>query len=131
MTQLQPRTETFSGTDLRWLGSREGMDTARTVTLDYASWTGKVTNGRLKSGEAVAFDTNAGTWVPYNSAGSNGTNAVSGFVLYDQPVITDAGDIAVPMLDRGRINNKYLPSAVAVDATQAATARFSFVDVTL
>lgn len=129
MTQLQKGSETFGGTDQRWLGSREGTDTARTVTLDNASWTSKVTNGRLKGGEAIAFNTSTKKWVPYASGGSNGTNSLRGFLLNDVPFRVSAGDKVVPLLTRGRIVLKYLPSTVAANATINGNARFEFIDV--
>lgn len=129
MTQLQRTSETFGGTDQRWLGSREGTDTARTVTLDHDSWTGKVTNGRLKGGEAIALNSSTGLYVPYASGGSNNTNKIVGFLLNDVPFRVGSGDKVVPLLDRGRIIVKYLPSTVAVSATLAAGARFSLIDV--
>lgn len=127
MTQLKRRTESFGGTDQRWLGSREGTDTARTVTLDYTAWSGKVHNGRLKGGEAIAYNTATEKWVPYASAGADGTNKLTGFLLNDTPVVADAGDIVAPMLDRGRIVLKYLPSAVGASATQ--TGHFRLIEV--
>lgn len=125
MTQLQKRTETFGGTDQRWLGSREGTDTARTVTLDHDAWSGKVVNGRLKGGEPIKIT--GGKYVPYA-----GTGTLVGFLLNDVPFRIDTvakPDKVAPMLDRGRIIVKYLPSAVAVGATLAAGARFSLIDV--
>jgi hypothetical protein len=129
MTQLQRTSETFGGTDQRWLGSREGTDTARTVTLDHDSWTGKVVNGRLKGGEAVALNSSTSKYVPYASGGSNDTNKIVGFVLNDVPFKVNSGDKVVPLLDRGRIIVKYLPSTVAATATLAAGARFSLINV--
>ena len=104
MTQLQRRTETFAGTDQRWIGSREGTDTARTVTLDHDSWSSKVVNGRLKGGEAMKKS--GDKYIP--AAGS----AAEGYLLNDVPFRVDGGDKVVPMLDRGRIVLKYLPTAV-------------------
>lgn len=127
MTQLVRRTETFGGSDYRWLGSKDGTTEARTVTLDYSSWTGKVDTGRLQGGEAIAYDTSTDKWVPYAANGSNDTNKVQGFLLNDVPVVTGAGDIVAPMLDEGRIIVKYLPSTVAVGATQ--TGFFRLVEV--
>ena len=129
MTQLQKSSESFGGTDQRWLGSREGTDTGRTVTLDHNSWQGKVTNGRLKGGEAIAYNTSTNKWVPYASGGANGTNQIRGFLLNDVPFRVGSGDKVAPMLDRGRIILKYLPSTVAANATLAAGARFSLVEV--
>lgn len=122
MTQLQKTTETFGGTDQRWLGSREGMDTCETVTLDHNSWTGKVVNGRLKGGEPIKIT--SGKYVPYA-----GTGSLVGFLRNDVPFRVGSGDKVVPMLNRGRIIVKYLPSTVAVGATLAAGARFKLVDV--
>lgn len=129
MTQLQRTSETFGGTDQRWLGSREGTDTARTVTLDHDSWEAKVANGRLKGGEPIARNSSTNKFVPYASSGSNDTNKIVGFLLNDVPFRVDSGDAVVPMLDRGRIIVKYLPSTVAVTATLATGARFSLIDV--
>lgn len=129
MTQLQKTSETFGGTDQRWLASREGMDTQRTITLDHDSWTGKVTNGRIKGGEAVSFNTSTKKWVPYASGGSNGTNSLRGFLGQDIPFRVGSGDKVTALLTRGRIVLKYLPSAVAANATINANARFEFIDV--
>jgi hypothetical protein len=129
MTQLQKTSETFGGTDQRWLGSREGMDTQRSVTLDHDSWDDKVVNGRLKGGEAIAFNTSTKKWVPYASGGSNGTNQLRGFLGQDTPFRVGSGDKTAAMLTRGRIVLKYLPSTVAANATINANARFEFIDV--
>ncbi len=129
MTQLQRSTEAFGGTDQRWLGSREGTDTARTVTLDYTAWASKAENGRLKGGEPIAYNTSTNKWVPYASAGSNGTNSLRGFLLNDTPFRTGGGDKVAPMMTRGRIILKYLPSTVATSATRHADTRFELIDV--
>lgn len=126
MTQLNRRSEVFGGTDQRWLGSREGMDQCRTVTLDDAAWAGKVDNGRLKGGEPIAQNTSNDKWVPYASGGSNGTNKLVGFLRNDIPFREGEGDCTAPMLDHGRIIVKYLPSPVAVTATQ--TGFFRLID---
>lgn len=129
MTQLQKTTESFGGTDQRWLGSREGMDTQKTITLDATAWAAKVVNGRIKGGEAVAFNTSTNKWVPYASGGSNGTNSLSGFIGQDIPFRADAGDKVAAMLTRGRIILKYLPSTVAANATRNANSRFELITV--
>ena len=125
MTQLQSYRREFGGTDQRWLGSREGTDTAVTVTLDHDAWAPKVVNGRLKGGEPMKIT--AGKYVPYA-----GTGSLVGFLLNDIPFRVDTTtkpNAVAPMLDRGRIWVKYLPSPVAVGATLAAGARFKLVDV--
>ena len=130
MTQLEGITPrgTFAGTDQRWLGSREGMDTCRTITLDHDAWQGKVENGRLKGGEPVAFNTSTETWVPYTSGGSNGTNQLRGFLRNDMPFRVGGGDKTAALLTRGRIVLKYLPSPVTMTATRHANSRFEFID---
>ena len=101
MTQLTTSSESFGGTDQRWLGSREGTDTARTVTLDHDAWDDKVTNGRLKGGEPIKIT--SGKYVPYA-----GTGSIVGFLLNDIPFRVGGGNVVAPMLDRGRIIIKYL-----------------------
>lgn len=130
MTQLQKRGDTYGGTDQRWLGSREGVDTQRTITLDHDSWDDKVSGGRLKGGEAVAFNTSTKKWVPYASGGSNGTNQLAGFIGQDMPFRVGGGDATAAMLTRGRIILKYLPSTVTASATRHANSRFELIDVT-
>lgn len=130
MTQLQKRSQTLVGTEQRWLGSRQGMDTCRTVTLDKTAWTSKVVNGRLKGGEPIVQKSTDDTWVPYASGGSNNTNKVVGFLRNDIPFRVGAGDgdCVAPMLDEGRIIVNYLPSTVAVTATLAYPGRFVLID---
>lgn len=129
MTQLKKTSESFGGTDQRWAASREGFDTQRSVTLDHDSWDDKVVNGRLKGGEAIAFNTSTKKWVPYASGGANGTNQLRGFLGQDIPFRVGSGDKTASMLTRGRIVLKYLPSTVAANATINANARFEFIDV--
>lgn len=129
MTQLTTTTEEFGGTDQRWLGSREGMDTQRTITLDATAWAAKAVNGRIKGGEAVAYNTSTNKYVPYASGGSNGTNSLSGFIGQDTSFRTGGGDAVAAMLTRGRIILKYLPSTVAANATRHANSRFELITV--
>jgi len=129
MTQLQMTREEFGGTDQRWIGSREGLDTQRTITLDHDAWQAKAVNGRIKGGEPVAYNTSTDKWVPYASGGANGTNQLRGFLGQDIPFRVGSGDKTTAMLDRGRIILKYLPSPVTTTATVHSSARFSLVDV--
>lgn len=95
--------------DLTWLGSREGVATARTGTL--TGFTGDVLSGTPVTEDADGF------YVAYD-----GTN-LAGFVIHG--VTVAAGTVAtVAILDRGRINTENLP----VDFTPPADhGRFAFV----
>jgi hypothetical protein len=122
MTQLSPRVETFGAGDQSWLGSDHGVDSARTVTINVTAAAGKIANGVIKGGEALAIV--AGLAVPYNSGGSGGTEVLAGFLLQDTPVVTGAGNVVAPLLDHGRVILSKLPSTVTASAT--TTGQFVF-----
>lgn len=112
MSQLGIRTESFGAGDQSWLASSHGTASAKSASLDPTAWSAKVTaDGRIKSGEACAVV--SGLAVPYNSAGSGGTNVLAGFVLTDQSVRTGGGNITFPMVWHGRVYSSKLPSTVA------------------
>lgn len=115
MTQLAPRTESFGAGDQSWLGSRHGTETPKSATLAPASWSAKVVDGRIKSGEPFALV--GGLAVPYNGAGSGGTNVLAGFVFTDTSVDAARGNVTFPGIWHGRIILSKLPSTVAADAT--------------
>lgn len=115
MTQLGIRSESVGAGDQSWLGSRHGTETPKSATLDPTAWTSKTTAGVIKSGEAFALV--SGLAVPYNSAGSGGTNVLAGFILTNQSVVAGAGNVTFPAVWHGRIILSKLPSAVAADAT--------------
>ena len=117
MTQLAPRTESFGAGDQSWLASRHGTDVAKSATLNPSAWTSKTSDGRIKSGEPFALVSNLA--VPYNSAGSGGTNVLHGFILTDQSVKSDGGNVSFPALWTGRVYRSKLPSTVPADATTA------------
>ncbi|MFV8232343.1 potassium transporter [Mycolicibacterium fortuitum] len=115
MTQLGIRSESVGAGDQSWLGSRHGTETPKSATLDPTAWTSKTTAGVIKSGEAFALV--SGLAVPYNSAGSGGTNVLAGFILTDTAVVSGAGNVTFPGVWHGRIILSKLPSTVAADAT--------------
>lgn len=115
MTQLGIRSESVGAGDQSWLGSRHGTETPKSATLDLTAWTSKTTAGVIKSGEAFALV--SGLAVPYNSAGSGGTNVLAGFILTNQSVVAGAGNVTFPAVWHGRIILSKLPSTVAADAT--------------
>lgn len=115
MSQLTPSVEQVGAGDQSWLGSRTGTDVARSVSLDPAAWSGKVADGRIKSGEAYALVD--GLAVPYNGSGEDGTEVLAGFVLSDTAVDPARGNVSTAGLWTGRIILSNLPSPVAADAT--------------
>ncbi|QMU19345.1 potassium transporter [Gordonia rubripertincta] len=116
MSQLAPRTESFGAGDQSWLGSRHGTDVAKSATLSPAAWSSKTSDGRIKSGEPFAVV--SGLAVPYNSAGTGGTDVLSGFILTDQSV-TGTSNVSFPAVWTGRILRSKLPSTVPADAKTA------------
>lgn len=119
------RTETFGAGDQSWLGSAHGTDAARTGTISRAALTKNThyPDNRMKSGYPLALV--SGKYVPYNSAGSGGTEVLAGFLLTDQSIKDTGGDIVAPILDHGRIRLSKLPATVAATAT--TTGQFVFV----
>lgn len=114
MTQLGIRSESIGAGDQSWLGSRHGTETPRSATLDPAAWTGKTTNGVIKSGEPFALA--AGLAVPYASGASDGTEVIYGFILTDQSVVAGAGNVTFPVVRHGHIILSKLPSPVTASA---------------
>ncbi|QLF84146.1 capsid decoration protein [Gordonia phage Pytheas] len=125
---LTLRTETIGAGDQSWLGSAHGTDACRTVTINRSALT-KATHfpdGRLKSGFALALV--SGKYVPYNSAGSGGTEVLAGFLFTDQAVRDGGGDIVAPLFDHGRVKLAKLPStSPTVTASATTSGQFIFV----
>jgi hypothetical protein len=92
--------KSYGGVDHSWLGSRRGVDTARTVTLSAAAFTDKA----VKSGQPLAK--NGDVFEPYTAAAGQ---TLAGFLL--EPVDVSRGDAAGPLLDTGRIITANLPVA--------------------
>jgi len=121
MTNLNVRTESFGGSDDRWLGSREGLATAQTVTLDAGAFpAGTYVGGVVKSGTPLAKV--GGLAVPYTAGAVDGSEVLAGFLATDQDVSN--GDAVAPLLDRGRIRTAFLPVAFTAPA---GASRFVFV----
>lgn len=93
------------GRDDRWLGSRRGVGTARTVTLDTTGFP-KATDGIVPGGTPVELKN--GLAVAYG----DGTNPLAGFTL-DDASIRD-GNAPVALLDHGRVLTQNLPVAFKV-----------------
>lgn len=116
MTNLGIRSESlYGGSDDRWLGSREGLATARTVTLNASTFAaGTFPGGVVKSGTPLVKTGNL--YTPYS-----GTGTLAGFLATDQSVTN--GNAVAPMIDRGRIRTAFLPVAFTAPA---GSSRFVF-----
>lgn len=116
MTTLGIRSESlYGGSDDRWLGSREGLATAQTVTLDADAFpAGTFEGGVVKSGTPLTKSGDLA--VPYAGTGD------LLFLATDQNVTH--GDAVAPAIDRGRIRTEFLP--VAFTAPEGSS-RFVFV----
>lgn len=112
--------ESFGGSKLSWLGSRHGVDNARTVTIDRAKLDpATVTAGFVPAGTPLAVS--GAKVAPYTDAEGQ---VFVGFLLTDQAVRAGGGDIVAPLLDHGRVIVAKLP--VAFTAPTNATS-FVFV----
>ena len=88
--------------------------------IDVDSVTANLVDGTLPSGTALSVD--AGIATPYD-----GTGTLAGFLLTDQSVNADGGDIVAPLLDHGRIVLANLPTATTVEADASTSGSFVFV----
>lgn len=96
-------TRHFSGGDDSWMGSRHAVANARTGTLNATAFT--VDNGIVKSGTPVAEVD--GLLVPFDGAGTGGTEVLAGFVIDDRDIT--AGNEPCAVLWHGRIKTENLP----------------------
>lgn len=96
------KVERVGGRDDRWLGSRHGVENARTVTLNSEGFDTSAPDGIVKSGTPVEIV--GGLAVEWA-----GTNKIEGFVLDD--VSVRDGDSPAPLLWHGLINTQFLPVA--------------------
>lgn len=102
------KTETIGSGDQSWLGSAHGIWECRTETLDPSTFTAAThyPDGYIKSGFPVAKV--GGVVVPFNSAGTDGSEDLAGFLFTDQTVDGTA-TFAVPVLDHGRVKVAKIP----------------------
>lgn len=96
------RIEALSGSgDYTWLASDHSLFNSRTETLDAAKFAAVQTEkGKVPSGYPVTLTD--GKVVPYKSG-----DVLAGHILTDQDAAH--GDIAVPVLDHGRVKVSHVP----------------------
>jgi hypothetical protein len=92
--------------DQSWLASTHGTYNGRSVKLRTADF--DTTDGFIRSGTPVAIVDEFA--VPYDSAGTTGTELFEGFILTDQPVVAGGDEVLnAPLLDHGRVRVERLP----------------------
>lgn len=102
------KRETWGAGDQSWLGSSDGITTARTAHVDISTFVkaDHYPDGYLPSGLPVAEVDEV--LVPYDSTSTTGAEVLAGFVLFDQS--TDGSEnLNVPLYDHGRVFVDRLP----------------------
>lgn len=122
------KSETFGAGDLSWLGSDHGIANGRTEKLDISTFTAGThyPDGYIKSGTPVSLV--GGVLVPYvaTEGTTTGNGVLAGFVLTDQS--TDGvEDIAVPLIDHGRVRVSKLPITFVAPTAEVKRANVNFV----
>lgn len=135
MDLTQFRT-TYNVDDLRWAASREGFDTARSVTLTTSAFTPNA-DGLIPSGTPLTVDGTTGRYKLWATG-----LTVAGYLAAPIRVSAPLGSVAVgtaqpnkvgAMIDRGRINVAHVPGSSTGTpfpdaAGQASNARFTYVN---
>jgi hypothetical protein len=113
------KTETFTAGDQSWLGSAHAIHECRTETLLQSAFSALAPNGYIPSGTPVAKV--GGLLVPYTVAEGTTTGAgvLEGHIFTDQPIV-GTGNIAVPLLDHGRVKVAKVPYASFAKPAAAA-----------
>lgn len=109
-------TETIGTGDQSWLGE-SGPHKARSQALLVSGFTAATDypDGYIPSGFPVGQVTASGEYAPYDSAATDGTQNLAGFVYTDSKVGADPY-VNVALIDRGRINVNRLPVSFTAPA---------------
>lgn len=117
---------TFLNDSKAWLGAREGVDDARTVTLDLSLFTAGThfPNGFIPSGMTLGKVTASGLYGPYNNALATGVENFRGHLLSGVEVRATnvTGRAVAAMLWRGTVKESKLPTNHGLDAAAKADA---------
>ncbi|MFB7115747.1 head decoration protein [Streptomyces sp. NPDC056291] len=129
---LSLKVESFTQDRRDWLGSAHGTDAPVSVTLDVSKFT-KATHypdGYIKSGIALGKITASGQYGPYDSAASDGRQALVGFLFTAQDVdarrVTSTKAVG-SMLIHCFIREAKLPVPVDAAGKTAVAGRIIFV----
>ncbi|MDH6499508.1 head decoration protein [Streptomyces sp. SAI-149] len=132
MSDYQVLTTVTTVTDDRtWLASLDGVHEAQTITVDtskltagthYTAGTQSQPRHIIKSGIPLAKITASGLYAPYNSAASDGTQILAGFLVAETAFTPGSAKTAGALLWRGEVQPSKLPVAFAPPATANTTA---------
>lgn len=103
-------SKSFGGGDDSWMGSRHGVETATTITLDASEFTDTL----VKSGTPIAKSATDGMADPYDPTPTTG-NTLYGFVIGDHDI--SDGDTPVAVMWHGRVIVDNLPVAFTPPAS--------------
>lgn len=133
--QLAPRSRLYSGDDQSWLGSRRGTETPQTCTIVTSTLTANThyPNGYVLSGMPLGKFTsggNIGKFGLLNTAASDGSQTLWGYLLTAQEVLDPTQNITASLIEYGRIKLYNLPSiysSLITSGVQSANPRFVYV----
>lgn len=94
-----------SGGDRRWLSTPHGLNDAKTVSGETASFATVAVSGVIPSGTALTITD--GVAVPYDGA------TLSGFVVDDTPIVAADAEINLAAVLHGLIDGEFLPAQIA------------------
>lgn len=128
-------TTSSGGSDLRWLASSHGTDTAQPGTLDLdLVYAAPNVYGIIPSGIAVGKVTATGRYGLFDEAATDGREVLAGFVLADVNTFTSlkqtfpSKKAAFALLQHGLINTARLPFVAhrTIDSDTVTTGSFVF-----
>lgn len=107
--------KSYANEDRRWLASRKGYDTCRSITLDMSTFAaGHLTDkGAIPSGVVLGKITATGKYGPYDTDGADGREVAAGFlftsVVPDNTTLASATDCGATLCWEGIVNQDFLP----------------------
>jgi hypothetical protein len=122
MPDFKIKTETWGAENQSWLGSAHGTDATRTVTVKISTLTAGThyPTGHVPSGLPLGKITASGLYGLYNTAASDGTEVLAGY-LYTSQKVTAGNDFVAPILEHGKVITAKLPFPATTDADAIAS----------
>jgi hypothetical protein len=122
--------DTYEVEDRSWLGSRDGTEFTRTITLDLTKFVlaTHFPKGYIPSGMTLGKVTATGLYGPYDNAAADGREVAEGFLFNTTKVKTGVTKAGAPLHWRGVIRTNRLPVNNGLDVPGRAdmAAKFRF-----